>query len=647
MVAALAQGQRRLLVAMEEEDAGPNKGDAGSDRGASESESEEGAVEDDASEGSGGEEEGEGSDAGMGSASGLSSPTLPAPLATSTPAKPIRLRPALRGVLKREATGHLKWEGSWGMDDSAFAGGIVSAFSYARVKVNEAGLHAPAHLVLSGERLGSDALRCGGFSGSFNMVIGGKSKRIPEKDVTLEFSVDETLPVSRLRVFGTGSNQFGQYTLEGTLALDSGELNVYREYKPLGVVAGAGPGGLARRASAASSGSGAGAGAGSAAKVPPRARAAPKALARESSFSGAASTSAASAEEQRQGRMRRAPSHLVSDLLDDKVAEDLIRIKNALRDLMRVDRDGWFCHPVDAEALGLKNYREVVTEPMDLGTVLKRLENKEYTETEAVVEHVRLTFNNALKYNPVGHPVNTAARRLLQSFESSVQKLAAFRQERKRKRQAEGLFKRRKTGDEAGDAGDEEAEGDDGEGGDEGGAAAAARKKQLASQRRPSGLKGSSSEVADLQEQLQLMKDQLKVLHDMQMHATGFKMMQAGVLPGAGAQHDDHDFINDIISAPPPKPASKKKGAPPAPEPRGEREFSYQDKRQLGADIHKLPPDMIEGVLQIIQESGAAFAQEGGDEVELDIEALDTPTLRKLQKHVKRCLAKAKGQTFS
>jgi hypothetical protein len=632
---------------MEEEEA-PSKGDAGSERGAFESDSEQGAVEEDASEGSGGEEDGEGSDAGMGSPgapAGLSSsssgahaaPTLSAPLATSTPAKPVRLRPALRGVLKREATGHLKWEGSWGMDDSAFAGGIVSAFSYARVKVSEAGLHAPAHLVLAGERLGSDALRCGAFTGSFNMVIGGKSKRIPEKDVTFEFSVDETLPVSRLRVFGTGSNQFGQYTLEGTLALDSGELNVYREYKPLGVVAGAGPGGLARRASAASSASG------SAAKVPPRARerAAPKVLARDSSLSGAASTStsAASAEEQRQGRMRRAPSHLISNLIDDKVAEDLIRIKNALRDLMRVDRDGWFCHPVDAEALGLKNYREVVTEPMDLGTVLKRLENKEYTETEAVVEHVRLTFNNALKYNPVGHPVNTAARRLLQSFESSAQKLAAFRQERKRKRQAEGLFKRRKTGDEAGE---EEAEGDEGEGGNEG--SAAARKKQLASQRRLSGApRGSSSEVADLQEQLQLMKDQLKILHDMQMHATGIKMMQAG----AGAQHDEHDFNNDIISAPPPKPSSKKKGAPPAPEPRGEREFSYQDKRQLGADIHKLPPDMIEGVLQIIQESGAAFAQEGGDEVELDIDALDTPTLRKLQKHVKRCLAKAKGQTFS
>jgi len=33
-----------------------------------------------------------------------------------------------------------------------------------------------------------------------------------------------------------------------------------------------------------------------------------------------------------------------------------------------------------------------------------------------------------------------------------------------------------------------------------------------------------------------------------------------------------------------------------------------------------------------------------GDEVELDIEALDTPALKKLQKYVRKCLTKARSK---
>jgi hypothetical protein len=37
----------------------------------------------------------------------------------------------------------------------------------------------------------------------------------------------------------------------------------------------------------------------------------------------------------------------------------------------------------------------------------------------------------------------------------------------------------------------------------------------------------------------------------------------------------------------------------------GPRPLSYQEKRQLGLDIRKLQPEMLDGVIQIIQESGA------------------------------------------
>merc|ERR1712176_320072 len=72
-----------------------------------------------------------------------------------------------------------------------------------------------------------------------------------------------------------------------------------------------------------------------------------------------------------------------------------------------------------------------------------------------------------------------------------------------------------------------------------------------------------------------------------------------------------------------------------APPKKKEMPLSYQEKRALGQDIHKLPGDKIQGVISIIEESGAPMGQEG-DEVELDIEALDTPALRRLQVYVRK-----------
>jgi hypothetical protein len=68
-----------------------------------------------------------------------------------------------------------------------------------------------------------------------------------------------------------------------------------------------------------------------------------------------------------------------------------------------------------------------------------------------------------------------------------------------------------------------------------------------------------------------------------------------------------------------------------------DRPLSYQEKRNLGQDIHRLPQDKVYRVLEIINESGF---QTGGDddEVEIDIEKLNTATLRKLQKFTRDVL---------
>ncbi|CAG7869228.1 unnamed protein product [Brassica rapa] len=90
---------------------------------------------------------------------------------------------------------------------------------------------------------------------------------------------------------------------------------------------------------------------------------------------------------------------------------------NLLTKLMK-HKDGWvFNVPVDAKGFGLHDYHTIVKEPMDLGTVKAKLGEGLYESPLDFAEDVRLTFNNAILYNPVGHEVHSMAKFLLSMFE--------------------------------------------------------------------------------------------------------------------------------------------------------------------------------------------------------------------------------------
>jgi hypothetical protein len=80
--------------------------------------------------------------------------------------------------------------------------------------------------------------------------------------------------------------------------------------------------------------------------------------------------------------------------------------------------------------------------------------------------------------------------------------------------------------------------------------------------------------------------------------------------------------------------------------PKQERPLSYQEKRALSQDINKLPADKVQRVLDIIAESGSQMIGDGAEEVEIDIEKLDTPTLKALQKYVKEVLRTEKKKAI-
>ncbi|KAF9588698.1 hypothetical protein IFM89_014574 [Coptis chinensis] len=81
-------------------------------------------------------------------------------------------------------------------------------------------------------------------------------------------------------------------------------------------------------------------------------------------------------------------------------------------------KHGWvFNTPVDVKALGLHDYYIIIKNPMDLGTVKTRLSKNWYKSPREFAEDVRLTFRNAMTYNPKGQDVHIMAELLLNMFE--------------------------------------------------------------------------------------------------------------------------------------------------------------------------------------------------------------------------------------
>ncbi|KAK4387119.1 Transcription factor GTE4 [Sesamum angolense] len=79
---------------------------------------------------------------------------------------------------------------------------------------------------------------------------------------------------------------------------------------------------------------------------------------------------------------------------------------------------GWvFNEPVNAKALGLVDYHDIIKHPMDLGTIKTRLSQNWYKSPKDFAEDVRLVFHNAMTYNPKGQDVHIMAEQLLQIFE--------------------------------------------------------------------------------------------------------------------------------------------------------------------------------------------------------------------------------------
>mmetsp|Transcript_36440 Transcript_36440/g.60366 ORF Transcript_36440/g.60366 Transcript_36440/m.60366 type:complete len:334 (+) Transcript_36440:92-1093(+) len=93
------------------------------------------------------------------------------------------------------------------------------------------------------------------------------------------------------------------------------------------------------------------------------------------------------------------------------------RCNLVLADMSRNPLAEWFREPVDHVSLGLTDYTKVVSQPMDLGTVQKKLERGQYLSPDDFAGDVRLVWQNAITYNSASSMFGVVASILAQTFD--------------------------------------------------------------------------------------------------------------------------------------------------------------------------------------------------------------------------------------
>lgn len=79
-----------------------------------------------------------------------------------------------------------------------------------------------------------------------------------------------------------------------------------------------------------------------------------------------------------------------------------------------------FQQPVDAKTLNLPDYHRIIKQPMDLGTIKKRLENNYYWSAKEAIQDFNTMFSNCYVYNKPGEDVVVMAQALEKVFLAKI-----------------------------------------------------------------------------------------------------------------------------------------------------------------------------------------------------------------------------------
>lgn len=81
----------------------------------------------------------------------------------------------------------------------------------------------------------------------------------------------------------------------------------------------------------------------------------------------------------------------------------------------------------DWVSLDIPTYPKVVKRPMDLSTMRKKLDNRDYPSAQKFYEDFKLMIRNCFLFNPAGTPVNQAGIELQRLFDDKWRGLPPLR----------------------------------------------------------------------------------------------------------------------------------------------------------------------------------------------------------------------------
>uniref|UniRef100_A0A8C8E754 Bromodomain-containing protein 2 n=1 Tax=Otus sunia TaxID=257818 RepID=A0A8C8E754_9STRI len=330
-----------------------------------------------------------------------------------------------------------------------------------------------------------------------------------------------------------------------------------------------------------------------------------------------------------------------------KLSEQLKYCNGILKELLSKKHAAYawpFYKPVDASALGLHDYHEIIKHPMDLSTIKRKMENRDYHDAQEFAADVRLMFSNCYKYNPPDHDVVAMARKLQDVFEFSYAKMPDEPQDSSPPSVSAPL-----AGDESSsESSSESEESSDSE-------------------------EERANRLAELQEQLRAVHEQLAALSqgpvskpkkkrekkkkkksekhkprggDEEARARQAQLRKAKKAGGGGGGGGGGGSKNSSKKA-------AKATLPPPPalydseEEEESKPMTYDEKRQLSLDINKLPGEKLGRVVHIIQSREPSLRDSNPEEIEIDFETLKPSTLRELERYVLSCLRKKPRKPYS
>lgn len=267
-----------------------------------------------------------------------------------------------------------------------------------------------------------------------------------------------------------------------------------------------------------------------------------------------------------------------SEPLTEKLVASMLRRCGQILTKLMKHKFGWvFNKPVDVVGLGLHDYYKIVKKPMDLGSVKSKLERKGYLSPLEFASDVRLTFSNAMLYNPKGQDVYIMSEQLLSLFDEMFN--PAYRK-----------FENEVT-------------------------EARHRQWPLAP--------ASATAPAPASSRMTKKSDTVRVqAAHLDPPPTQVPVPIPGGVPAAAPT------VNPLVvpksSGKLPKPRAKDKV---------KRPMSFEEKAKLGMNLENVPPERMEQLVNIIRKRNPHMAQDG-DDIELDIEAVDIETLWELDRFV-------------